>query len=246
MRDKILWTMNGMFNYDFTEQEVTWINRVIDYRKMLAQSEEVFRVRDYSTGIMPEVFATQPGMDRSKHQYVKLSWLNSTASAGTQLCLFLYRLVRMVNPKRALELGACIGMGTIHIAMALEQKDSAGLVTVEGDVTLSERTIQHLKHFGLDGNVMVETALFDDWLDKEKPVDKYNFVYLDGDHGNEATLRYWEKLKPICAPGCILMFDDINWTGMREAWKEIITDKAIAWHIGDETRHRFGILQLKG
>jgi len=53
-------------------------------------------------------------------------------------------------------------------------------------------------------------------------LDKVDFVFVDGNHQKEATLRYFEWCLPKVHEDTLLIFDDIYWSdGMKEAWAEI-------------------------
>jgi len=49
-----------------------------------------------------------------------------------------------------------------------------------------------------------------------------DFVFVDGNHQKEATLKYFEWCLPKAHEGTLLIFDDIYWSeGMKAAWNEI-------------------------
>jgi len=49
-----------------------------------------------------------------------------------------------------------------------------------------------------------------------------DFVFVDGNHQKEATLKYFEWCLPKVHENTLLIFDDIYWSeGMKQAWAEI-------------------------
>jgi predicted O-methyltransferase YrrM len=51
---------------------------------------------------------------------------------------------------------------------------------------------------------------------------RLDYIFIDGNHQEEATLRYFNLVLPYCHNNTILIFDDINWsTGMQSAWLQI-------------------------
>ena len=69
------------------------------------------------------------------------------------------------------------------------------------------------------------------------------FVYLDGNHTEEATLRYFEILLQYKNITCIV-FDDIYWSkGMMSAWKKICADARIELSLDF---YWFGVIFLNG
>ena len=54
------------------------------------------------------------------------------------------------------------------------------------------------------------------------PQPKTDFVYFDGNHQKEPTLKYFLDLLPLAHNNSVFIFDDIHWSsGMEEAWEEI-------------------------
>ena len=64
---------------------------------------------------------------------------------------------------------------------------------------------------------------FDDKLPAViEKLERLDFVFVDGNHQKEATLRYFEWCLPKVHDGTLLIFDDIYWSdGMKEAWATI-------------------------
>ena len=59
-------------------------------------------------------------------------------------------------------------------------------------------------------------------LTTENPQPKTDFIFFDGNHQKEATLKYFNQLLPLAHNDSVFIFDDIHWSkGMEEAWEEI-------------------------
>ncbi|NJO70179.1 MAG: class I SAM-dependent methyltransferase [Bacteroidetes bacterium] len=73
------------------------------------------------------------------------------------------------------------------------------------------------------GNVQVIQGNFDDELPALlKRLGKADFVFIDGNHKKEFTLKYFEELLGYSHNETVIIFDDINWSpGMMDAWEEI-------------------------
>ena len=55
-----------------------------------------------------------------------------------------------------------------------------------------------------------------------------DFVFLDGDHEESATLSYFERIVPFLSESALIVFDDISWSqGMARAWKVIAGDQRV-------------------
>jgi predicted O-methyltransferase YrrM len=72
-------------------------------------------------------------------------------------------------------------------------------------------------------NIELVTGNFDDTLPAIiRQLDKIDFVFVDGNHQKDATLRYFEWCLPKVHEGTLLIFDDIYWSeGMKEVWAGI-------------------------
>jgi predicted O-methyltransferase YrrM len=118
-----------------------------------------------------------------------------------------------------LELGTSLGITSAYLASA---KDDSKLVTMEGSKEIAAIAQSNFEKLNVK-NVSIITGNFDDqlpaFLNRQ---DKLDFVFIDGNHRLEPTLRYFEMLLPKTREGSILIFDDIHWSEeMEMAWKQI-------------------------
>ena len=85
-------------------------------------------------------------------------------------------------------------------------------------MTLPDLFIQHFKW----KNIKIYNSTFEEYFNNQTSK-KYDFVYIDGNHNKENTLRYFEILLDNVSNDSILIFDDIYWSSeMTEAWQQII------------------------
>ena len=55
---------------------------------------------------------------------------------------------------------------------------------------------------------------------------RFTLVFIDGHHDGDATIAYYNQIKPRLTANSIISFDDIRWSrGMQQAWKTISKDK---------------------
>ncbi|MEP7196496.1 MAG: class I SAM-dependent methyltransferase [Saprospiraceae bacterium] len=130
----------------------------------------------------------------------------------------LYKLVRLYQPSKILELGSCMGISTLCLGLAARESE---IISVEGNTQFSKIAEQVLKNHVLT-NVKILNETFDSALNELKNKE-FDFVFLDGDHSYEASISIVNKLIPLLSKNAILVMDDIHWsTGMYKAWKELI------------------------
>ena len=149
------------------------------------------------------------------------------ASKLAECATLLYRLIEWRRPEVVVEFGTNIGISTAWQAAALQENGTGHLHTMElspyrvrfAEVALKEFGFTNLTLHNVDFDVAIEADL-PGW----GPVD---FAFVDGDHMRDTTIRYFERLVELAAPGAILVFDDIDWSdGMREAWTTIKDSEA--------------------
>ncbi len=145
----------------------------------------------------------------------------------------LFRLVNYFQPKTILELGTSLGLSALYMSKAAPQ---AELITVEGCPNTFAFAKQFLEDNNFsplrgDGNMseghgrrgvnLVNTP-FESIFENIFAEKKFDFVYLDGNHTYEATIKYFNLLLKHTQPNSVLIFDDIYWSpGMTKAWEEI-------------------------
>lgn len=130
----------------------------------------------------------------------------------------LYRITTYFKPKTVLELGTSLGLGTAAIAFA---ESSQNITTVEGCKNTAQIAEMMFKKYHLN-YIDLQKATFEDFF-KSNTSEKYNLVYIDGNHDKKNTLQYFNFLLERINEDSVLIFDDIYWSKeMTDAWKQII------------------------
>lgn len=183
-------------------------DKIQAYRKSLLLNNQTIDVTDLGVGSQV--------MKTSKR---KVSDMAKKAGTTRKRAKLLYRLVKYLNCKNVLELGTSMGIGTY--AMSLTGKNSK-VISIEGCPNISNFTANQLKQNGIkNANLLVGD--FKDVL-KKMGTTKYDLLFIDGNHDEEATITYFNTLLPNVHNDSVMIFDDINWSkGMRNAWDHIST-----------------------
>ena len=191
-------------------------------RKELLNSKKTFEFIDFGTGFKGDGGAT---VKVEKPVSSAASWSRSPFWS-----LFLFHLVRRLNPKVCLEMGSCVGISGSYMASALSLNERDGvLTTLEGCEDLALITSQTFERLKLN-NAKVVSGTFDKTLDQAlSGQGPFDFAYVDGNHSYEATVNYHKKLKAQAnGQPLTLVFDDIHWSaGMKKAWSEIYNDQDV-------------------
>ncbi len=182
------------------------------------------------------------GSRRSGEREVKSSLGRLAARAGRRQeeGEFLLRLTRFCKPNRMLELGTHLGFSAMYQHLGAPQ---ANFITVEGIPELAGIARENFDQLGM--NIELRVGSFDRVLKEEllpSSLD-WDYIFLDGNHSYEATMRYFTQLLPRLSRGGLMLFDDIYWSeGMQRAWQEIISHPEVSVSID---LFRFGLCFIR-
>ncbi|SDB21712.1 Predicted O-methyltransferase YrrM [Flavobacteriaceae bacterium MAR_2010_188] len=148
----------------------------------------------------------------------KISELAKTSGSSQKQSRLLVRLAKYFQPNKILELGTSLGISTYAFALGSEE---AKIITVEGAKQLFDFTSNQAEFEGR--NIHFFNNNFENQLEQFSE-EKWDMVFLDGDHTKDGTLNYFESLLKNLHNNSVLIIDDIYWSnGMTEAWELIKT-----------------------
>jgi predicted O-methyltransferase YrrM len=189
--------------YDATPKKV--YAEVENIRKTLLADDREITVTDLGAG---------SHVNNNKQK--KINDIAAHALKPPKLAQLLYRIAADLRPQNIIELGTCLGVTTIYLQKAAP---NAKVYTLEGSPQTAAVAKETFTNAGLN-NIELVTGNFDDTLPAIiRQLDKIDFVFVDGNHQKDATLRYFEWCLPKVHEDTLLIFDDIYWSeGMKEAW----------------------------
>lgn len=198
-------------------QECDVLEAILRIREEFSRSVESIEVQDYGVGV-GSFLGRKPQNRRS------ISSIHKSSSIPHHWGVFLFRIVRMLNPMSVLELGSNLGISGAYLRTALDLNGGNNLlVTIEGDPTLSAKARTTLNAVS-EGAAVVLTGRFQDQLRPAlEKCGRVDLAFLDGHHDYDATIRYFDTIRPFLAPNACVIFDDVYlWSRpVRNAWKEI-------------------------
>lgn len=206
-----------------------WVERIETARRLLVRSSEPISVNDYGA-VSADLTLSGDEMSQGRIYETSVGDLCQAGSKPYFWSLLLFKLIRQFGPARCVELGTCVGISAAYQGAALALNGQGGhLVTIEGSQQTADVAVRNLRDLDL-GTVAVTVGRFQDALpgvlDEQRPVD---YVFVDGHHDRDATIRYFEMVRPHLSATALVVFDDISWsTGMREAWDRIEADPGVA------------------
>ncbi len=184
-------------------------------RSLLLGNETIITVEDFGAG-------STKGLTKQR----VVQQIAATSLKPKKYAQLLYRLVNYFQPKQILELGTSLGITTAYLAKA---KPTATVTTMEGSATIAEIAKQQFRELQLN-SINIITGNFDETLQSviDTAAQPFNFVFIDGNHRKEPTLRYFEQLLAKADHDTVFVFDDIHWSKeMEEAWEIIKQHEAV-------------------
>jgi predicted O-methyltransferase YrrM len=192
--------------YDFGDKKV--YHEVEGLRKLLLNDNRLIHVIDLGAG-------SRVNNDQQK----RVSVIARNALKPPKLAQLLYRLAADFRPENIIELGTCLGVTTVYLQKAAV---NATVYTLEGSPQTAAVAAETFNKASAN-NIELITGNFDDTLPSViNKLARLDFVFIDGNHQKEATLKYFEWCLPKVHEKTVLIFDDIYWSeGMKEAWNLI-------------------------
>ncbi|MDB5003800.1 MAG: SAM-dependent methyltransferase [Mucilaginibacter sp.] len=192
--------------YDYRAKKV--YAEIENIREALLNDDRVIIVNDPGAG-------SRVINDRQR----KISAIAKNVLEPPKFAQLLYRLAADMQPDNIIELGTCLGITTLYLQKAAPE---ARVYTLEGSPEIAAIAKRDFAEAGLT-NINLILDNFDNALPEViNELKKIDFVFVDGNHQKEATLKYFEWCLPKVHNDTLLIFDDIYWSeGMKEAWAEI-------------------------
>jgi predicted O-methyltransferase YrrM len=171
-------------------------------------SEEKLETTDYGTGKTLE----------SK----KISRIIKTTVKPSRQAQFLFRLIEHYGCAKILEIGTSLGITTLYLSAPAK---TSHVITLEGDPVIASKAQFHFESL-LRTNIHLLTGRFEETLPLAlAQLQQTDFIFFDGNHRKDATVRYFKQALPFATDRSIFVFDDIYWSKeMTEAWGEIYSD----------------------
>jgi predicted O-methyltransferase YrrM len=189
-------------------------NVIENRREKLLNDKRIIEVNDLGAGS----YSTSLNK-RTISEIVRLSVKNK------KYARLMYRLVEYFKPSTILEFGTSLGITTSYMAFA---NGDAKILSMEGSVAIADVAKKNLQELRID-NVEVVDGSFDEKINYSiEKLKKLDFVFIDGNHRKEATIKYFNQCLAASHEHTVFVFDDIRWSeGMIDAWEIIKGHKEV-------------------
>jgi len=216
-------------------------DKAISKRTIIKDSEKVENVRDYLSRRNSYIDVFDFGAtSKNRASMRRIKDITNNSVSNKKKCELLYNLVDFFKPSNIIELGTSFGLTAMYMSLAAPD---VIINTVEGDSQTIAIANSYFKKLNFD-NIKATNTTFDialpEILEENKKAD---FIFFDGNHMKEPTLRYFNLSLPYSHNDSVFIFDDIHWSlDMNEAWQEIISHPQVTVSID---LFHFGIVFFK-
>ena len=162
-----------------------------------------------------DIVAYRAALDQLPHgEEQRLRIASMGAEAGTLISQYIWHL----KITRILEIGLCAGIGAAYMCSAAERHGRVEYIGLEHDSDKCAIADQTLKKFCRNTEYTFLCGEFDDTLatalDRAQPL---QFVYLDGHHKREPTVRMFNQCVDAMTQGGVIVCDDLGWKAQGDA-----------------------------
>jgi predicted O-methyltransferase YrrM len=198
-----------------------FINKILNDKKHYAEYDKVEKLRSWllknQTVLTVEDFGA--GSSASKTNKRTVASIAKNAAKPKKFGQLLFRMVKEYQPKTILELGTSLGITTSYLSLA---RPEANIITMEGAGEVAAGANRNFKELG-SGNVTIVQGDFDKSLSSVlKGLSSVDLAFIDGNHRQLPTEKYFCQLLSKSNNDSIFIFDDIHWSKeMEAAWKTI-------------------------
>ena len=177
-------------------------------RMALCENNKLISVKDFGAG---------SNINKNKERKIKDIAKNS--SKNQKFGELLYRIVKHFKPAEIFELGTSFGISTLYLSKA---NSNSRITTFEGCKESAKIALENFKKLDCTNIDTIVGEFGETFSKKLAEKSNVNMVFIDGNHSEDATIRYFEESIKYSDQKTILIFDDIHWSsGMEKAWDYI-------------------------
>jgi predicted O-methyltransferase YrrM len=182
--------------------------KVEDQRKQLLKVETHLTLKDFGAG-----------SSVSKTDQRTIASIAKNSAKPKKYGQLLFRMVKEYQPLTILELGTSLGITTSYLALA---NTGAKVISLEGADEVAKVATSNFNKLGVE-NVNLINGDFDNTLSSViDSLTSVDFIFIDGNHRQEPTERYFNELLTKVNNDSMIIFDDIHWSKEMEAsWETV-------------------------
>lgn len=210
IKSKSRYRIHSKFVYDFVEyvrakEELPpQVKFIEEWRKELKKNKTLIKFLDWG--------AKGNGNFRES----KLSSIVKS-SVSHRKGVFLYKCAKYVNGDKILELGTSLGISAAYLAISNKK-----ITTIEGSPEISNLALSFFQRYNFS-NISLVQSRFETAIENFiKENEKFDLIFLDGDHSPLKLRYYLLSLPQILNEEGILVVDDIRYSSaLHKMWREV-------------------------
>ena len=216
--------MHSPFVFEFIIKVLNDKTIYPDYEKV-----EALRSRLLNDQTVLEIEDFGAGSSVTKKNKRSISSIAKNAAKPKKFGQLLFRMVKHYQPATILELGTSLGITTSYFSLA---KPDARVITMEGSKEIAEVARVNFRNLEIRNLEIIEGDFGTTLSSLIAHYSSIDFAFIDGNHRQEPTERYFKELLAKTNNHSILVFDDIHWSGgMEAAWETIKNNAAVTCSI---------------
>jgi predicted O-methyltransferase YrrM len=216
--------MHSPFVYEFITKVMNDFTKYEDYEKV-----EQLRMKLLAnpTALLIEDMGAGSSVTASDKRTI--ASIAKNAAKPKKFGQLLYRMAKFYQPQTIIELGTSLGITSSYLALG---NPSAKVVTMEGASSIADKAIENFQQLDIR-NIELVRGNFDNTLEQVLHANpRVDLAFIDGNHRQEPTERYFQQMLPYIHNDTLLIFDDIHWSKeMEAAWKNIVQHEAVSCDI---------------
>ena len=211
--------MHSPFVFDFITTVLNDTQQYPSYKEMEALRRRL--LGDHAKLTIEDLGA---GSTTGDSKLRSIASLAKNAAKPAKYSQLLYRMVRKYQPETIIEMGTSLGLTTGYLAAATTRT----VITMEGANAIADQAEKNFSELASQ-NVRLIRGNFDDTLAALlNEIPRIDFAFVDGNHREEPTLRYFQQLISHINNDSVIVLDDIHWSeGMEKAWRKIQSHQAV-------------------
>lgn len=216
--------MHSPFVYEFITQVMNDFTKYEDYKKVEQLRKNL--LADPTELLIEDMGAGSSVTSSNKRSIASIA---KNAAKPKKFGQLLYRMAKFYQPETIVELGTSLGITSSYLALG---NPSAEVITMEGASAIADKALENFQQLNIP-NIRLVRGNFDSTLtDVLTAHPRIDLAFIDGNHRQEPTERYFQQLLPYIHNDTLLIFDDIHWSKeMESAWKNIVQHDAVSCDI---------------
>lgn len=183
------------------------------------EGNEIEKQRHSANNDLSEIAFYEMGAGRQYKGTKRINEILSKSVSSKRKCELLQNISKKAGKGNIVEIGTSLGFVSAYLALGNIEKS---VYTFEGNSAVVDYANKLHKKLKIN-NVKIIEGNFENTLDINlSMIDQISFAFIDGNHQENATIRYFEKILKKCNEDSIIVIDDIYWSkGMNQAWNKI-------------------------